>query len=238
MSQLPKDHVGTPILDPRDPGAEGPTGPPGPTGPGGGPEGPTGPAGPPGADGPTGPPGPTGPGGPPGADGPTGPPGPTGPAGPEFTGGTAQVTDDFTNIFDTNGNSAIWRDVVGSDFSYSGTADFTLTAASCVLTYNGVSGRSFLVVCSCAFEGTDGLSGTCGIAIALNGDLTGAAMFSAAASAAGAGYADLVTGGGISITSQRRVTLNNGDTLKPVGSKFDGNQNLSIHSLSLSPIPQ
>jgi hypothetical protein len=216
VSQLPKDHVGTPILDPREPGAVGPTGPPGPTGPGG----------PPGAD------GPTGPGGPPGADG------PTGPAGPTLVGGTAQVTVDFSNTFDTNGNSAIWRAAVGSDFSYDGSADFSLTAASCVLTYTGTSGRSFWVGLSCAFEGTDGLSGTCGVAVALNGDLVGAAMFSNAASAAGAGYADLVSGGGISITSQRRVTLNNGDTLQPVGSKFDGNQDLSIHSLSLTPIPQ
>jgi len=63
-------------------------------------------------------------------------------------------------------------------------------------------------------------------------------MFSDAASAIGASYADLVSNGGISITSQRRVTLNNGDTLRPVGSKFDGNEDLTLHSLSISPIPQ
>ena len=57
MSQLPKDHVGTPILDPREPGVSGPPGPTEPGGPAGpeGPEGPTGPGGPEGPEGPTGP---------------------------------------------------------------------------------------------------------------------------------------------------------------------------------------
>lgn len=232
MSQLPKDHVGTPILDPREPGAIGPTGPPGPTGPGTGADGPTGPPGPTGPGGPAGADGPTGPGGPPGADG------PTGPAGPTFVGGTAQATDDFTNSFDTNGNSNIWRVAVGSDFAYAGSADFSLTAASCILTYNGVSGRSFLVVLSASWEADGGLSGTSGIAVAVNGDLTGGALFNAASTAAGASYEDLVTGGAVSVTAQRRVTLNNGDTLRPVGGKFDGNADLLLHSLSLSVIPQ
>jgi hypothetical protein len=225
---------------PERPSSGGTVGPTGPEGP----EGPTGPEGPPGADGADGPTGPAGPEGPAGTDGSTGPEGPEGPEGPTgsdgptLVGGTAQVTVDFSDNFDTNGNSAIWRNAVGSDFAYDGSTDFTLTASSCVLTYNGASGRSFLVALTCSFEGSGGLSGTCGIAVALNSDLTGGAMFSNAASAAGASYSDLVTGGGVSITSQRRVTLNNGDTLRPVGSKFDGNQDLTLHSVSISPIPQ
>src|SRR5574341_481918 len=198
-----------------------------PRGPGGGAVGPTGPGGP------TGPccEGPTGPGGP-------GSTGPTGPAGPVFVGGTAQVTVDFNNSFDTNGNGNQWRAAVGGDFSYAGTPDFTLTAASCVLTYNGTSGRSFLVLLSVAWESSGGVAGTSGIAIALNNDLVGGAMFSNAASAAGAGYDELVTDGAAGTAVQRRVTLNNGDTLRPVGAKFVGNADLLLHSVSLSVVPQ
>jgi len=131
----------------------------------------------------------------------------------------------------------LWRNAVGSDFAYAGTADFTLTAASCVLTYAGTTGRSFIVILACSMEGTGGVAGTSGVAIALNSDLTGAGMFSAAASSAGSAYEDVPTGGAASLCSIRRVTLTNGDTLRPVGGKFAGNDDLSIHSLSISIFP-
>lgn len=194
----------------------------------------TGSEGPIGPEGPAGPEGPTGPAGP---EGPEGPTGPTGPEGPVNVGGVSQATDDFTNTFDTNGNANSWRNAVGTDFAYSGTPDFTLTASSCVLTYNGVSGRSFIIVAAASMEGSSGLSGTIGVAIAVNSDLTGGAMFNAASTSAGASFEDLVTGGSVSIISIRRVTLNNGDTIRPVGGKFSGNEDLSVHSLSISISP-
>jgi hypothetical protein len=107
-----------------------------------------------------------------------------------------------------------------------------------VLTYSGASGRKFLALLSASWEGEGGLSGTSGVAIALNGDLVGAAMFSNAASAAGMGVDELVTGGAAGTAVQRRVTLNNGDTLQPIGAKFVGDADLLLHSLSLSVIPQ
>jgi hypothetical protein len=177
--------------------------------------------------------------GPPGPTGANGTPGPTGPAGPTLVGGTAQVTADVDNLFELNGVSLQWVQVTGSAFSYAGTTDFTLTPGSCVLTYNGPSGRSFLVLYTCSAEAQGGaVNGTSGFAIDHNNDLVGNAMFSNAASAAGSMYVDLITGGAITGTVQRRVTLNNGDTLKPLASKFTGDADWDIHSLSFTVIPQ
>jgi hypothetical protein len=153
-------------------------------------------------------------------------------------GGTAQATVDGGNTADTNGNANQWRQVVGSDFAYAGTPDFTLTAASCVLTYNGVSGRRFLFLAAASFEGSATLNGTSGTAIAHNSDLVGGVMLSNASMAAGAGISDLQSNSAIDIPTQRSVVLNNGDTIRPVLGNFAGNQNLNIHSLSLSIIPQ
>jgi hypothetical protein len=47
----------------------------------------------------------------------------------------------------------------------------------------------------------------------------------------------IVNGNG-SATSQRRVTLNNGDTLRPVCFQNDGNRDLLVDVLSFSVIPQ
>jgi len=185
--------------------------------------------------------GPTGPAGPAGADGPTGPGGPTGPSGPATTGATVQATKFDTNIFATGAANNTWKPVTGSDFVYSGTADFTLTAASCILTYVGASGRTFLVMLSVSFDPTTGSTSSCGAVIDLNDALNGAspAATDAATLAGLQAEAIAIAAASASVTCQRRVTLNNGDTLRPLGVYFGTpSQDLDIISLSFTVLPQ
>jgi hypothetical protein len=147
--------------------------------------------------------------------------------------GFATATVDFSNEFSVNGSSHIWKGPTGSDFSYSGNSAIALTASGCLLTYTG-STKKFIVQLSVACEGEGGLSGTSGAAIAKNDDLVDAEMFGDAATLTGAMYSDFVTGGAMSWTVQRKVTLASGDTVRPVMAKFDANNDLVVHSLVMN----
>lgn len=79
-----------------------------------------------------------------------------------------------------------------------------------------------------------------GFAIDVNGDLNGAAVATDAATAAGAiiGYVPAINANA-AVACQRRVTLNSGDTIRPVGGKFSGGTfDLVIDGLTMSVIPQ
>lgn len=155
-------------------------------------------------------------------------------------GGSVQATKLATNVFSTDNNTDLFAAITGSDFAYSGSTDFTLTASSCVLTYNGTSGRSFLVILTVGLETSTGVISAVACAVDKNGDLLGTAVATDASTAAGAiiGYSPALNANAV-IASQRRVTLNNGDTLQPVGGKFTAaNFDLTIDALTMSVIPQ
>jgi hypothetical protein len=78
-----------------------------------------------------------------------------------------------------------------------------------------------------------------GVAVAVNGDLTGTAIATDASTAAGTiiGYVPAANANA-AVACQRRVTLNNGDTLRPVAGKFSGGTfDLTIDGLTMSVIP-
>lgn len=189
------------------------------------------PTGPTGNDGPTGSEGPEGPEGPTGADGPTGPEGPTAP----FETGTLQLTVTDTNAFDTNGNANVYRPVDGSDFAYTGTTSLALTAAGAILTYTGVARDAILILSASFFQNPGSVDRTNGIGIALNGDLIGTALYGSAQTAKGVQQSSVIANGAsTSYTAQRRVTLANGDTLRPVGAQEDGNADLALTGLTMT----
>jgi hypothetical protein len=136
-----------------------------------------------------------------------------------------------------------WTIITGNTFAYSGTADFSLTAAACVLTYNGTSGRTFLFLLNVAFDPTAGGAAPFSLAgvLSVNGEFN--AVSPAATSAAvakGAMFGNIPADGTSSmLTSMRRVTLNNGDTIQPVAAIFAGvSQDLKVNALSLTVVPQ
>jgi hypothetical protein len=142
-----------------------------------------------------------------------------------------------SNFFDTSVSGPdVWNVVTGSDFSYAGTADFTLTASACLLTYNGTSGRTFLVELSISIDLNSTHSHAMGIS--KNGDLIGASALTNASAAAGAQYGSASAGQADTLTSQRRVTLNVNDTLQPIGAIFGVTEDMLINSLTLTVIPQ
>jgi hypothetical protein len=224
-------------------GPTGTTGATGPTGPTGLPGTATG-TGSTGATGPTGQTGPTGAAstvtGPTGPTGPTGSTGPTGPAAP--TGGTVQANKVATNTVATGAAAATWTVLTGSDFAYSGTADFTLTAASCVLTYTGPNGKTFLILYSVSLDPSNSAfsPNSVGAVTSKNAEFDGVSpAASDSAVAAGAAFDSIAaTDASANLTSIRRVTLNNGDTIKPVLAIFGTPHDLVVIALSITVIPQ
>lgn len=147
-----------------------------------------------------------------------------------------QLNKSGTSKFDTNGNNNSFRIVSGSDFVYDGTSALALTAAGGILTYAGAA-RAALVILSTSYEPSANTAApTVGLGIAYNGDLVGTTIFGDAESAAGVESGNVGIGNvpSISITAQRRVTLNNGDTLSPVGAKELGDTDLTLTGMTMS----
>lgn len=189
--------------------------------------------------------GPTGPEGPPGTDGATGPEGPTGPAGADGPAGTpgiatAQLTESQTSEYATAapypGNQYIG--ITGNTFTFSADAEgrFALTAASCIITYTGPNAQAIAWLSQSTVPDAASGDRQFAIGIALNDDLVGLATFGNAQSAAGI-QGDEYTGinSPISVTCQRRMTLTNGDTIRPVLSKIvTDSANLLLEGLTLT----
>jgi hypothetical protein len=160
---------------------------------------------------------------------------------PAGAGGAVQVSQALGgNVFDTNGHDSTWRAVSGNKFAFSGTG-FNLTAAGCLLTYTGASGAAFFATLSASVSVSPiATGGACGIAIAKNNDLVDTPM-NDISDPLGATYEDLDPAGPdqqVSMTCQRRVVLNNGDTIRPVGAKGTADAQVSIRTLSLSLVAQ
>jgi hypothetical protein len=77
------------------------------------------------------------------------------------------------------------------------------------------------------------------MAIALNDDLVGNTTLNNAATLAGAQYGGMFSDNAESLTCQRRVTLNSGDTLRPVGATYGTvAEDLKVNGLVMTVFPQ
>ena len=148
------------------------------------------------------------------------------------------MTTDRSAIFGTSVASATYKIVTGTIPTYVGSSDLALTASGGILTYSGSNGRTalvFLTLWVSPNTGSTTLDFNAGIS--LNGDLTGATQTGNTATSLGAVagfFTSLNTVRGINLTCQRRVTLNNGDTLQAVGARSLNDIDIDIRSYEMT----
>ena len=136
-----------------------------------------------------------------------------------------------TNTFDSSPALNVLAVSVGAAWAYAGTPEFT--RAGGVLTYAGTVVRTYSVRAYCSMH-IAAVNAVLGLGIAVNGDLIGAAVGSAAELGSGAQYSNQVTTGGtVSIACERLVTLNPGDTLQLVGCTATGAVDITIDRAEL-----
>lgn len=146
-----------------------------------------------------------------------------------------QLTEPFTDIFDTDAHLNEMQPVTGDHFAYSGTPNFTLTASGALLTCQVDGTYLFLLSASVASDPSELLDWALGIAI--NDDLVGVDGDSAAAIAKGVQLSFCVIDGRNNNTMcMRRATLTAGDTVRPVANEFGTGNDLVIASLTLTVI--
>jgi hypothetical protein len=76
------------------------------------------------------------------------------------------------------------------------------------------------------------------LVISKNGEFIGGGTLNDASTAAGAQSSSATASNNNAITSQRRLTLNTGDTLQPLGATFGVAEDLLINGLTMTVLPQ
>lgn len=151
-------------------------------------------------------------------------------------GGIVQLLDDV------GGGAFIASDtyvaLTGStNYGFTGSG-FTLNTTGCILTYTGPSGGRFLVIGAASNSVPPGNTALSSWAIAHNGDLIGQAILGGATGPAGGSLVNLLdTNDQLQSDTMRLVTLNNGDTLQPVGASSGASSTFSMTTFSIALFP-